>query len=166
MLELWARREGKTFNEGLQNEVFHNICFHSFLQFDLSDCCRCQSSFNKLFSFCRDAVRRLGKLWQLAKKEEVKSFQTLTRESKMRFKYSPWGKVQHCHKFCRGIYSVSTAGHGGIYVSPSLNKNIPEEYRNSSGWYEEDLEAAIPMYFLNLPNGKSAWESYQKFYLT
>lgn len=28
--------------------------------------------------------------------------------------YSPWGEIQHCDMLTPGIYSVSTAGHGGI----------------------------------------------------
>ena len=30
--------------------------------------------------------------------------------------YSPWGKVQHWETFCPGVFSVSTASHGGIVV--------------------------------------------------
>ncbi len=30
--------------------------------------------------------------------------------------YSPWGEVQDCETLCRGIYLVTTPGHGGILV--------------------------------------------------
>ena len=29
---------------------------------------------------------------------------------------SPWGEIQTCEVLCPGVYSVSTAGHGGVLV--------------------------------------------------
>jgi hypothetical protein len=59
---------------------------------------------------------------------------------------SPWGSIQHLKKHGNsGIVSVSTAGHGGIYVPPDLVEKIPKEWREESAgwsgsqnWYEED----------------------------
>ena len=33
---------------------------------------------------------------------------------------SPWDEVQHCATIAKGIYSVSTAGHGGIMIDAEL----------------------------------------------
>jgi hypothetical protein len=60
---------------------------------------------------------------------------------------SPWGSVQTSRSLAAGIVSVSTASHGGIHVSAALNSEIPESLRASNGWYEEDCQAAIPLYF-------------------
>lgn len=57
---------------------------------------------------------------------------------------TPWGSAQNVTSITRGIRSVSTAGHGGILVSPTKNAMIPEYMRESSGAYEEDCEWAIP----------------------
>src|SRR4051794_1640047 len=54
--------------------------------------------------------------------------------------HSPWGEVQPATRFADGIYSVSTAGHGGFKVSDEFNKLIPEPFRADGGWYEEDCD--------------------------
>jgi len=61
---------------------------------------------------------------------------------------TPWGPSQYADKLARGVTMYGTAGHGGIKVSDKLNREIPPEFRNESGWYEEDCEAVIPLYFL------------------
>jgi len=58
-------------------------------------------------------------------------------------KRSPWGKVELEHKIREGMTSVSTAGHGGIKLSATLNAKIPKIFRCKGGWYEEDCEWAI-----------------------
>jgi len=64
---------------------------------------------------------------------------------------SPWGRVQSQRSICKGILAVSTAGHGGFYVSPSrlaeLSNNVRYAKRHNSpgSWYEEDCEAYIVM---------------------
>jgi len=69
---------------------------------------------------------------------------------------SPWGPVQNSAHLGMGIYSVSTAGHGGIKVPVDLNNRIPEYMRNSDGWYEEDGEWAIPiLVFKELESSKT-----------
>lgn len=58
---------------------------------------------------------------------------------------TPWEESQQSRHLGRGIYSVSCAGHGGIFVPTSLLESIPIEGRNdaarwsgSENWYEED----------------------------
>jgi hypothetical protein len=55
---------------------------------------------------------------------------------------SPWGKVQDKRELAPGIWSVSTAGHGGIKLSRERNAGMPDYMRNEGGWYEEDCEWA------------------------
>jgi hypothetical protein len=62
-------------------------------------------------------------------------------------KRSPWGKVQLEHKIREGMTSVTTAGHGGIKLSRTLNSKIPIVFRCKGGWYEEDQEWAIVALF-------------------
>jgi hypothetical protein len=59
---------------------------------------------------------------------------------------SPWGSIQHVERLAPGVWSASTAGHGGIKLSPARNKAIPAAARTSDGWYEEDCQWAIPAY--------------------
>ncbi len=64
--------------------------------------------------------------------------------------HSPWGAVQHGEKLADGVFFVSTAGHGGIKLDRARNALIPDVFRREGGWYEEDCDWAIPMYFLEL----------------
>ena len=56
---------------------------------------------------------------------------------------TPWGRADWVSHTAPGAVQVSTAGHGGIKLSPERNKTIPPALRNASGWYEEDCEAGI-----------------------
>ena len=56
---------------------------------------------------------------------------------------TPWGAAQWVSHTAPGIVQASTAGHGGVKLSKERNKTIPPALRTSSGWYEEDCEAAI-----------------------
>ena len=65
-------------------------------------------------------------------------------------KLSPWGAVQHCKIMNTGIYSVDTAGHGGIMIKTEYAKEIlsPEARRcgfRENGYlnFEEDCAAAV-----------------------
>jgi hypothetical protein len=64
--------------------------------------------------------------------------------------HSPWGAVQHGERLADGVFFVSTAGHGGIKLDRARNALVPEVFRKEGGWYEEDCDWAIPMYFLEL----------------
>lgn len=86
----------------------------------------------------------------------------MTGADKIRKKYnlppgcpvqSPWGGVDHGDHLGDGMFSVSTPSHGGILVPTKLNNLIPEIFRitnnlTKTGWYEEDSDCAIPMFFL------------------
>lgn len=63
-------------------------------------------------------------------------------------KSSPWGIVQDEETIADGIVYVSTASHGGIWVSPELLGRVQEAMRDyaaywsgSSSWFEEDCAA-------------------------
>ena len=60
---------------------------------------------------------------------------------------SPWGPVQGGTKLAPGIWSVYTAGHGGIWLSPARMALMPEgmvETNYSWGpWFEEDSDWAL-----------------------
>lgn len=65
---------------------------------------------------------------------------------------SPWDEVQHCATIAEGIYSVSTAGHGGIMIDAELAPYVlsPEALREGlreGGYYcyEEDAAIYIPL---------------------
>lgn len=74
-------------------------------------------------------------------------------------KNSPWGIVQDEETIADGIVYVSTASHGGIWVSPELLGRVQEAMRDyaaywsgSSSWFEEDCAAqcvvvSFPEYF-------------------
>lgn len=61
---------------------------------------------------------------------------------------TPWGAAQSTYYPAPGIVQVSTAGHGGVKLSPERNREVHPALRRRSGWYEEDCEASIVgMYF-------------------
>lgn len=62
---------------------------------------------------------------------------------------SPWGKVQSQTEWADGIISVDTASHGGFKLSRARNATVPKSFRRAGGWYEEDCEANIVLYFFH-----------------
>lgn len=78
--------------------------------------------------------------------------------------YCPWGKIQHRVEHPTGAIEVSTASHGGVKLYAKLNKRVPAELRKSDGWYEEDLDISIPMYFGLIPGGKENAKKYYECY--
>ena len=73
---------------------------------------------------------------------------TTTAPSAMR--QSPWGTIQTVETIATGIRFVSTAGHGGFWLSPERVAQVRPEWRKyaarwSNGWgdhwYEEDCAA-------------------------
>ena len=65
---------------------------------------------------------------------------------------TPWGTVQECTVIAPGIYSVTTAGHGGIMIDRALVPHIlsPEALaegflENGCYCYEEDAAESIPL---------------------
>ena len=64
--------------------------------------------------------------------------------------YSPWGEVQHQEELCSGVFSVSTASHGGILVHRSVAKAVLSPaarkhcFRDGSYYcFEEDCDAPV-----------------------
>jgi hypothetical protein len=81
----------------------------------------------------------------------------------MKIKSSPWGSVQHQHEIAPGIISVSTAGHGGIWLSPERQAQLPawaleisSSYCEKPTWWEEDCEAMVIAYVF--------WEELKRYY--
>lgn len=76
-------------------------------------------------------------------------------------KHSPWGRVQHATKIADGIYSVSTAGHGGIWLSRERAAIIPDYISaatfGGSGptWFEEDSDWALTVLVF-----EKEWQAY------
>jgi len=60
---------------------------------------------------------------------------------------TPWGTADWVVHTAPGAVQVSTPGHGGIKLSKERNRTIPPALRNSSGWYEEDVEAGIVAWY-------------------
>lgn len=68
---------------------------------------------------------------------------------------TPWGPAQTVETIGPGIAFVTTASHGGIYLSPERFAAMPEKYRKTFAggpWYEEDCDwfkvaITFPEYF-------------------
>jgi len=67
--------------------------------------------------------------------------------------HTPWGVADSVTPIIDGMWSVGTPSHGGIYLRPDLNAQIPDymqhggEYERGLwfvGWYEEDCDWCIP----------------------
>lgn len=71
----------------------------------------------------------------------------MPKEVEITIKRSPWGEVD-CQMFvAEGINFVTTPGHGGFKLDRKQNQQIPQCFRRKAGWYEEDCEAAIVIFF-------------------
>lgn len=57
-------------------------------------------------------------------------------------KKTPWGRSDGYIDYGDGVERHTTPSHGGFWVPKRLNKSIPDSYRRSNGWYEEDCEWA------------------------
>lgn len=90
-------------------------------------------------------------------------------------KETPWGESQQATDIAPGITFHSTASHGGFYLYAETNKKIPHRFKSSTvnaqgmrGWYEEDCDAAIVIYFFkeyfSEAHYLSAIESLQEFH--
>ncbi len=89
-------------------------------------------------------------------------------------KASPWGIVEDEEQIAEGIIYVSTASHGGIWVSRELLPRISKEMRDyaeywsgSSQWFEEDCAAqcvvvSFPEYF-GAEQVERAWETVKRY---
>ena len=74
-------------------------------------------------------------------------------EGKKMRKSTPWGEAQSGEVLADGIYSYSTASHGGIWLSAERQQQIAplnaKNFLNSLQWWEEDCDWAIPYLFFN-----------------
>lgn len=66
---------------------------------------------------------------------------------------SPWGAIDLIEQLGRGVFCVSTASHGGIYLAPDRRAHMPASLvaldapggrgrARAAGWYEEDCDWA------------------------
>jgi hypothetical protein len=81
---------------------------------------------------------------------------------------TPWGKSDSSTKIARGIVSYSTPSHGGIHVSKGLLAKMPEPFRKTNGWYEEDCEwcmvALSFQQFFSDENVKAAHQTAKQYF--
>ncbi len=67
---------------------------------------------------------------------------------------SPWGHIQDADQIAPGIWSVSTASHGGFYLSQQRMAALPDYLKvNTYGqtcWFEEDVEVSLSCLVLAL----------------
>lgn len=66
---------------------------------------------------------------------------------------TPWGHADVKERLAPGIWSVSTPGHGGIWINQSRRHSMPAPYHSftsvygdiSLGFYEEDCDWVVPV---------------------
>ena len=58
---------------------------------------------------------------------------------------SPWGRIQTADRVADGIVIITTASHGGVWLSRERFEAMPKHLRSSDGWYEEDCEAVFAL---------------------
>jgi len=63
---------------------------------------------------------------------------------------TPWGAPEEIKQIAPGIIWYETPSHGGFWLSPERNAQVPLRDRQESfcqngmlGWYEEDCDAEI-----------------------
>ncbi len=68
---------------------------------------------------------------------------------------TPWGKAQECLEIAKGVFEVSTAGHGGVMIREELAEHMlsPEALEigfveNGYHCFEEDADAQVPLHEL------------------
>lgn len=96
-----------------------------------------------LFSAQKDLVERAA--------EKVRELQEILDAKKaMEPAFSPWGEVQTCKELCHGVYSVSTAGHGGIMVHLDVAEKVFSGAARKCGFtegrylcFEEDCDEQV-----------------------
>lgn len=59
---------------------------------------------------------------------------------------TPWGHPDRVTEFAPGIIFLSTPSHGGFWLAPDRNAEIPACLRQVAGWYEEDCDWAAVAY--------------------
>lgn len=96
-------------------------------------------------------IKSFNRFTELAPEEKT-IFDHYVQRTYQEPRFSPWGMVQDCTVIAPGIYSVVTAGHGGMMIDAALAPHIlsPEalsEGFTESGYYcyEEDVAESIPL---------------------
>ena len=63
-------------------------------------------------------------------------------------KETPWGPHDSCEQIAEGLFHVTTPSHGGVYLHPILQIQMPSFLRETNfsrgGWFEEDCDWCIP----------------------
>lgn len=66
--------------------------------------------------------------------------------------HTPWGSAQTVEQLGDEVWMVTTAGHGGVYMTAKAVRRIPAAVRstfmNGASWAEEDCEASIALAIL------------------
>jgi hypothetical protein len=65
-------------------------------------------------------------------------------------KNTPWGPANRMEELAQGIIMVSTASHGGIWLSQDRRMEISQYNNNflkTAEWWEEDCDWAVPYTF-------------------
>lgn len=96
-----------------------------------------------LFSAQKDLVERAA--------EKVRELQeVLDAKKAIEPAFSPWGEVQTCKELCRGVYSVSTAGHGGLMAHLDVAEKVFSGAARKCGFtegrylcFEEDCDEQV-----------------------
>ena len=76
--------------------------------------------------------------------------------------YSPWGKIDEATRCLEGVWFVSTASHGGFWLSEDRISQLPESIKetnflkSSTGaiWWEEDCDADKVAEFFDITAAK------------
>ena len=66
---------------------------------------------------------------------------------------TPWGSIQQCHVIAEGVVQISTARHGGLWLSAERVEQLPPEYEpflKNKQWAEEDEDAPLALQYLGL----------------
>ena len=100
---------------------------------------------NDLFSAEKDLVERAA--------EKVRELQeVLDAKKAMEPTFSPWVEVQTCKELCRGVYSVSTAGHGGLMAHLDVADKVFSVAAQKCGFtegrylcFEEDCDEQVAL---------------------
>lgn len=61
----------------------------------------------------------------------------------LRPQHSTWGAIQSADQLLPGIWSVTTASHGGFILSENRQTAMPDALRDQSNQYEEDCDWAL-----------------------
>ena len=86
----------------------------------------------------KDATRAESRLKTRAEKPAKCDFEYVLRDTR-----TPWGKPQDISKLQEGLYFISTARHGGLWLSDEWKAKLPKSYKSfvrNRRWAEEDCD--------------------------